>query len=67
MIIDPKQEFIALQEEEYRDLKYISAIFISPIWSQKIAPFFHKSAMIFMAKVNQTIEKAEKQCEPYSI
>lgn len=61
MIIDPENEFIALQGEEYRDLRRFAHIFNSPVSPQKIASYFRKSGIALMAEIDKQITKAEKQ------
>ena len=59
MIIDPKEEFIGLQGEEYRDLWHIVEVASRGIDTQHIVKYFHKSSMKFMAEVCEQIRRAE--------
>ena len=60
MIIDPKKEFIALQEEEYRDFTYlVGALLVSETHIK--SHYVHHSAYDFLKEAHKQIKEAEKQ------
>ena len=60
MIIDPKKEFIALQEQEYRDFVYlVEALLVSETHIK--THYIHKSAYDFIKKAREQIKEAEEK------
>lgn len=60
MIIDPKQEFIGLQEQEYKDFTYlVEALLVSETHIK--GHYIHYTAYDFLKEAQKQIKEAEKQ------